>query len=213
MTFLKMYRFLKDILLLLLFPKPPLVIEIEKIDPNEFYDRVAPSLDKRALFSYRDLLIQTLIWNMKYRKNKVFFKLAGKLLEKRLVLLKKEFPHFTHPLIIPVPLSDKRRRERGYNQTEEILKYLPQDAHLLSFEIRNDVVQKIRHTESQTKLSRKERKTNLRGAFAVKNKKVVLGRNIIIFDDVVTTGTTFLEITLVLKEGGAKEIITLALAH
>ena len=117
------------------------------------------------------------------------------------------------PLLIPMPVSDKRRFERGWNQVELVsenvkkrfgdrIKYSP-----------NQLV-KHRHTESQTQTSNKsERQKNLNESMKVLSPKSIEGRAIILMDDVMTTGSTFAEAKRALKEAGAGKILCLALAH
>jgi len=202
------------------------VAEIEKMSTDEYRARAIPSikiktgemgLEIYTLFSYKDPLVQTLIWNMKYRRNRIFFKLAGEIIYEELVEILTElnmWNDFTNPIIIPVPISNKRRRERGYNQTEEILKSTYNDCHCNGkYKIRDDLVKKGVHTENQTRLGRKERKNNLENAFVVTNKQEIVGRNIVIFDDVITTGTTITKIAQTLKKAGARKVVALAIAH
>jgi len=112
-----------------------------------------------------------------------------------------------------MPISGKRRFERGWNQSEligevirkrmfESLKYLP-----------NQLV-KFRHTESQTQTgSKSERQKNLQDSMRVLNPDTVKDRCVILLDDVTTTGSTFAEGRRALKEAGAKKIICIAIAH
>lgn len=173
------------------------------MSPEEYCKNVTLSHHKHALFSYRDPLVQTLIWNIKYRKNLTFLKLIAEILQKEIPLRIS----FQNPLIIPVPLSSIRRRERGYNQTEEVLKYLK------GFDVETTIVKKIRHTKNQTQLTRAERTQNLQGVFVVTDTQKIINREVVIIDDVITTGTTLTKIAQVLKRAGAKKVSILAIAH
>lgn len=105
-------------------------------------------------------------------------------------------------IIVPVPLSLKSMRKRGYNQSELIAK-------ILSIELNIPVccaVRKIRETKEQKNLEVDERKSNLKDAFDVINPETVRGKRILLVDDICTTGSTFHEIALVLKRNGAEEI-------
>lgn len=120
---------------------------------------------------------------------------------------KRGFPHF---VLIPVPLEKRRLRRRGFNQAQELGKYLA--AH---FEIPliSDCLLKIKKTPAQTDLSEKQRKENIRGAFLVKNKEKIKGKKIFLIDDVYTTGATMEEATRVLKKAGTKEVWGLVVAR
>lgn len=116
-------------------------------------------------------------------------------------------------VLIPVPLSSKRLRERGYNQTELIARRSLSRAPL--FSVRADILRRTRNTQSQTSLLRKDRIANLKGAFELtKNApNECSGTHIILFDDVVTTGTTLLEAKKALGGISAASIRVVALAH
>jgi ComF family protein len=110
--------------------------------------------------------------------------------------------------IVPMPLSDERFRERGYNQAIEL--GLPV-SRMLNVPLRTDLVVRQRHTREQAALTRKERKKNVRGAFAVAGD--VTNSSIAILDDVVTTGSTASELAKVLVRAGAKRVELWAVAH
>ncbi|MEK7081616.1 MAG: hypothetical protein AAB905_00155, partial [Patescibacteria group bacterium] len=142
-----------------------------------------------ALFDYRDQLVRTAIWELKYRGNQTVAALLAEVLfdELSAELSEREiFENFTRPLLIPIPLSKKRRRQRGFNQCEILLTELAKLDTSKIFEIKNNLLIKIKDTPSQTKIdSRASRLKNLRGAFAVNESAVaVAGRNIIVIDDV-----------------------------
>lgn len=106
-------------------------------------------------------------------------------------------------IIVPVPLSVKSMRKRGYNQTELI-------AETVSAKLDIPVccaVRKIRETEEQKTLDSDRRMSNLKNAFEVCSPETIKGKNILLIDDVCTTGSTFSEITFVLKESGAGNIL------
>lgn len=195
------YIMLKNFLLSILFEKDPVLEEIEKMTSSEFILQVKRSSIDSGLFCYRNPLVKTLIWNIKFRKNMRCIELASQLMYEHLLTL-----DIQDPLIIPVPLSPKRKRERGYNQTELITK------DFLGFEIALDCITR-KNTLPQTSLPRHKRINNLNNTFTVTCPEKVKGRNIIIIDDVITTGTTTKEMARVLKIAGAKSITVRAFAH
>ena len=109
------------------------------------------------------------------------------------------------PLLIPVPLYKSRRRSRGFNQAELIAraaaKRLPQ-----RLEVACEALVRHRDTVSQVGLTREERIANVRDAFRVADNARVSGRDIMLVDDVMTTGTTLSECARVLKQAGAKRV-------
>lgn len=195
------YIMLKNFLLSIIFEKDPLLEEIEKMTPTDFILQVKRSSIDCSLFCYMDPMVKTLVWNMKFRKNMQCINLVSQLMYKHIKTLKIE-----DPLIIPVPLSPKRKRERGYNQAELMTK------KFLGFEIVLDYITR-KNTLPQTSLGRQQRIHNLKNTFTVKYPEKVKGRNIIIIDDVITTGATTKEISRVLKFVGAKSVTVITFAH
>jgi ComF family protein len=112
-------------------------------------------------------------------------------------------------LIVPVPIHHLRKAERGYNQTDYIAKGLSS-----SLKIPNStkLLKRTRHTESQTKLNMNERAQNVSNAFKVKNSKKIKDKNILIVDDICTTGATILECGIVLYKAGAGSIYASSIA-
>lgn len=111
----------------------------------------------------------------------------------------------TSDMIVPVPLHPARKRERGYNQSELIAGKIG-----VELRIRNEwhLLERIRQTQTQTLFDAEGRKKNIAGAFSMgKHLKVaVKGKNILLIDDVITTGSTIRECARVLKENGAAKV-------
>jgi ComF family protein len=114
-------------------------------------------------------------------------------------------------LVIPVPLHRLRYLARGFNQAEILAKSFCE--HFNYELITNKVVTRNRNTPHQVGLKRFERLVNLIDAFAVTDQEKIKNRDIIIIDDVITTGATIEEIAKVLREAGAKKIIGLSVAR
>ena len=114
-----------------------------------------------------------------------------------------EFPHAD--LMISVPMTKRGERRRGYNQS----RLLGQELSRLSGIPFSEPVQKTRETISQKLLTRQERESNLAGCFRVRERKAVCGKNLLIVDDTLTTGTTASELARVLKNAGANEVYLL----
>lgn len=106
-------------------------------------------------------------------------------------------------LIVPIPLSMARLRERGYNQAHEIARRLPLVTERQSRLCARTLV-RVRHTDQQAQLPLDERRHNLRGAFAV--VAPVRGLRVAIVDDVMTSGATLLEAALTLRRAGAADV-------
>ena len=109
--------------------------------------------------------------------------------------------------LVPVPLSEKRLRWRGFNQAEILARAISQNfGYPLYLDLR-----RTRDTKPQADLSEKKRLTNITGCF-VWNGPDLSGRTLIIIDDVITTGATMNEAAFCLKQAGAKEVYGLVLA-
>lgn len=102
--------------------------------------------------------------------------------------------------IIPVPMSEQSRRKRGYNQAELIARAVSAETEI---PVRN-IVRKVRNTGEQKKLGKADRKLNLKDAFEVTGD--VTGKNILLIDDICTTGSTFSEISILLRKNGAENV-------
>ncbi|WP_066633643.1 ComF family protein [Desulfolucanica intricata] len=111
-------------------------------------------------------------------------------------------------IILPVPLTGKKLRQRGYNQAELLAGEL---GKLIKLPVLTGVLTKIFDTPSQAGLSRPEREDNLVGAFKLVNSSAVAGKIITVIDDVFTTGSTISAAARALAAGGARETVGLTL--
>jgi ComF family protein len=110
--------------------------------------------------------------------------------------------------IVPVPLHWTRLRERGFNQSELIARYW---ASLVGIKVVTNALKRTKKTASQQELGKWQRQTNVIDAFKA-NAKLVAGKQIILVDDVCTSGATLLECAKTLQEAGAASIIALTIA-
>lgn len=204
-----------------LFPKTEGVRELEALTPGELARLLPPPYslaglgeDTLALFSYPDDRVRALVWELKYRGN---LKLAESLAVLVYDALSQEladrmlFDNFTRPLLIPMPMSRDRKRDRGWNQTEVLGEAIVKLDDGKIFEYSPNALIKAKHTESQTLTENKKRRLrNVEGSMKAKG---VSGRNVVLLDDVTTTGATFRESKRALRESGALKILCVALAH
>ncbi len=157
-------------------------------------------VSRRALFHYTDS-IAILVHECKFQQNR-------RLLRYFAALVCTSF--FTYyeslgcDMIIPMPLSSQRRRERGYNQSEDLCMYLNELVH-------TDKLVRTKNTHVQSLIHDEEiRKKNVQGAFCVNGD--VAGKTIVLFDDVITTGATTNAAVEALYAAGAHEVHVFALA-
>lgn len=208
-----------------LFPKEVEALELEALSPADLLEKLTPAkeLDQntQAIWNYADERVRTLIWEIKYRRNErvissvsqvLFDVLVSELAERAL------FDNFKQPLLIPIPTSDKRRRERGYNQTELLCEALKKLDTGNILEYSPSILKKVVHTESQTLTeNKKERIRNMENTMkaveGVRGRPACAGRNVVLIDDVTTTGATIGDARRALRESGAKKILCLTIAH
>ena len=114
-------------------------------------------------------------------------------------------------LLVPVPLHPRKRRERGYNQSAELAKSLSKLSGLPWL----DALKRTRYTDSQAGLDRAGRLKNLRGAFAVKRfaARQLRDQDVLLVDDVLTTGATAHECAQTLRAGGARRVVVITVAR
>lgn len=149
------------------------------------------------------------IWLLKYRGARNLAEPLAELIYQRLPL--KNLSSQTEWVIIPIPLSKKRFKGRGFNQSELIAQHLAQK---LNIKIDTNILYKIKHTPSQVDIkNREERLKNIKNSFALKNNESIKNKNIIIIDDVTTTGATINEAKKILRHNGAKKIIATVVAR
>ena len=114
------------------------------------------------------------------------------------------------PLVVPVPLFEAREKQRGFNQAELLARATMRAMRTLKPEWRGQfaarVLQRNRATQSQAGLSLSERRPNLRGAFFVPDADAVRGRDVLLIDDIYTTGATARACSSVLKRAGAASV-------
>ncbi len=179
-----------------------------------------PLPDTLALFSYDYEPVKRAIWLLKYRGVRHLGQIFGPAVYERLLEPLAEVaalypgdPPGGGWLAVPIPLSSARLRKRGFNQAEILARALVA-CDPITFTLAPMLLAKITHTPTQVSIKdRRTRLANLAGAFTVHDVSKVAGRNIILIDDVITTGATMSEARRVLKQAGARRILGVALAH
>lgn len=158
-----------------------------------------------TLSAYKDVRIRALIHEAKFHYNAQAFLILNRILSEFLVTYKKPIDY-----ILPIPLSKRRMRMRGYNQVYEILRAQELDTQA---DIRTDLLIRNIDTKPQTELPREKRLTNVRDAFGIADKKILRGKHILIVDDVTTTGATLHTAKAALLPYGPASVTCVALAH
>lgn len=114
-----------------------------------------------------------------------------------------------YDIIIPVPMYGKKKKSRGYNQTELIAKKL---AKKLNIQYEEECLKKVKDTIPQKELNRKERKNNVKDVYVCQKKETIEMKKVILLDDVYTTGNTLLECGKVIRKSGALAVGAITIA-
>lgn len=161
------------------------------------------SLDAcRSVFNYEPP-ISALIKNLKYDNRQYIAKYFAKSLA---MLYFKSY--FNADMLVYVPMSEKAKRNRGFNQSEMLAKEVSMIINVPTV----DCLIKKRETKRQATLKKAERLKNLKDSFSLTDKKVVKDKTIVIVDDVTTTGATAQTIAEKLKKAGAIKVYLLTIA-
>ena len=167
------------------------------------------------LFHYKDSRVKAIIWELKYKENTRVLDHIGKLLFEEIIALASDIVLFNSDaefLLVPIPMTNEGRRERGYNQSEYIAKAILENdlSHPLLYA--PQWLEKIKETPRQSRSeSRQERISNLSGALEANPR--VNGKYIILIDDVVTTGSTLSEARKTLLGSGSRDVFAFTIAH
>ena len=167
-----------------------------------------------ALFDYHSTEGKNLVYAIKKRKDIV---LAHSIAKNMADLLQEylseqqQYSFFMNPMVIPVPLTQKQKKNRGFNQSEAIASSL---ADILGGKYSPHILYKNRETKKQALVSnRAERFTNVRNCFSITNNYNLHHHDIIIVDDLITTGATLSEIEKTLRAASARNVIAITVAH
>jgi len=179
-------------------------------EPCGLCRRAAPKYSRAVAYGAFEDALREMIHLLKYDRVLPAAKLLGNKLSD--ALRQTPAPNGGEWLLVPVPLHVSKLRQRGFNQAELIaraaLKRRPVDAVL-----NTKCLVRHRETVPQAGLTRHQRRENLRGAFAVRDTGAVRDRDVLLADDVFTTGTTISECARVLLRAGARSVSAVTVAR
>jgi competence protein ComFC len=167
------------------------------------------------LFSYRDNKVRAIIWELKYKENTLPLEFLGRLLYEEIIAVISDIILFDSDaefILLPIPITDDRKVERGYNQSEYIAKSILENdlEHTLLYA--PQWFYKIKETPRQShSQSKQERVENLADSFEADER--VGSKYVILVDDVVTTGSTLEEAKKTLLGRGARDVFAFTIAH
>ncbi len=182
----------------------------EELIKQEFKKSFQPSniiSNFTSLFVFeKESILQQVIHSIKYDKQFNTGITLGKMFAKKHTNLLEEW---AIDLIIPIPLHHLKKAERGFNQSDFIAKGIAKGSKI---KLSTNAVKRIRYTESQTGFNKVEREENMSNAFKVKKENLVEGRNILLVDDVITTGATIRECGKAFLYSGANQVFAGSIA-
>lgn len=170
----------------------------QNIKKYEIHEKI--NKDIYSAYKYKDIIRELLI-NYKFNDKSYLYKFFSEILIKNKKICKILY---SCDIIIPVPLHKKRFLERGYNQSELIIKDI---AKKLDLQIENGILKKIKNIKPQSDKGFELRLKDIKGVYNVEKPEMIIGKDVIIFDDVYTTGSTTNECKKVLLRAGAKKVV------
>lgn len=174
------------------------------IDGNDYCDycrsRNYDFDEARAVFEY-DASTRGTILGIKYSNQKYLAKIFA-----RLMLDVLNEWNVKPDILVPVPITDSRRKERGYNQAELIANEL---ANLTGLPVITKIVSRKNDSKIQKGLSMKDRFENMKGAFEVDRRYILKFKKVLIIDDVFTTGATVSELSRTIRKTGPDRVYVL----
>ena len=143
---------------------------------------------------------------IKYKNERKFAKYYLEEIQKRKY---RDLLQLKIDVIIPVPIHRKKRRKRGFNQAEIFANGI---AEMLNKPMYTKIVERIHDTKLQKQLNKEERIRNIQGAYYLKNGKKLKNKNVLVLDDIYTTGSTAEAVTVALKQLGIREVYVFCIA-
>lgn len=182
-------------------------VEENKKEKEEKEDKDSRNEYNRLLYMFKyEGMIRSIILKYKFQDKSYLYKTIVNFLlknEKLFEIIK------TYDTIVPVPISKKRKKTRGYNQSYLIAREIAVKAGI---KINNKCLFKTKNIIEQSKLNKEERLNNIKGVYKLKNSYRLENKKILLIDDIYTTGSTVNECCKVLKEANLKEIDVLVIA-
>jgi ComF family protein len=174
--------------------------------------RLHPPYERAVAYGSYDGGLRDLIHLLKYQNVRPAAAILGRMLAETITGLGAILPA-GEITVVPVPLHARKRTQRGFNQSELIAHAALKQLNPVRFQISVSALIRRRETESQIGLTRHQRRENLRGAFKVADPTQILKRNVLLVDDVFTTGTTVSECANVLRRAGANRVYVATVAR
>ena len=171
----------------------------EKVNPYIYYKELI------SIFQYKGI-IRDKILDYKFNEKSYLYKTFTFFLLKN----KKVFEKIkSYDTIIPVPISKKRKKERGYNQSLLIAREISKKVEI---NLQEKCLVKTKNTIEQSKLNKEEREKNVQNVYELKNREILRNKNVLLLDDIYTTGNTVNSCCKILNEANPNKIGVIVLA-
>jgi len=194
----------------------PFAFAAQPVESNEalcgLCRRLEPPYIKATAYGSYESGLRELIHLLKYNQVRPAANVLGRMLAEAMEDLQPLFSG-REVLVVPVPLHSSKLRQRGFNQSELIARAALKLKPSAQFQLSAGSLERRRETKSQIGLSRHQRRENIRGAFVVAKPEEVNGREILVVDDVFTTGTTVSECARILRRAGAAKVYVATVAR
>ena len=177
-------------------------IAINKID--EYNDKYFNN--HLYIFKYEDIIREKII-DYKF-ENKVYL---YRTFSEAIIRNKQNIDFINkYDILIPVPIHKERKKQRGYNQSELIVRIIADEVKSIKLQV--NVLKKDKNIVAQSTLNKAKREENIKDVYKIVNSEKIKNKKVLILDDIYTTGSTVNECSKVLKEAGCKEIGVITIA-
>lgn len=181
-------------------PKTNFHLQPDNVLANTFIGRVDITTAAAYCYYQKEGMVQDLVHQLKYNGKKELGNHLGKWYGQD---LKQAEPFSRVEVVIPVPLHKLKQRKRGYNQSAQFATGLAQS---MSIECCEDVLIRVKNSETQTNKTRYERWENVKDIFGIQNKERIEGKHVLLVDDIVTTGATTEACSHALRSAGVASL-------
>jgi len=169
-----------------------------KYETDYYKEDIGKNFIKHHYFFKYENLIRSQILALKFQEKPYVYKTIAYFLKK----MQKSFENLKmYDIIIIVPISKQRKKERGYNQTYLIAKEI---SKIINVPIAKNILYKLKHTVPQSTLNKEQRGENVKGVYNINDYTKILNKNILLIDDIYTTGNTINECANILVRKGIK---------